>query len=237
MNRVRPIVVLALGAAVVTGLHAEAATSAGTTVKKVCYLVRDASGDANGVNFIGSPVPTENAGPSSDTLDITSVDLASNATTLTGVIRVKKLSASDTSAPTGAGWQINFLAPNNQQLSLLASVDPSGKPSFGAGYLDPTSGSTSVYGADTSGVKGKFLPTKNAIHISVPLSTFVAQAPLKSGDTLSGISAFSGQNLSLNDPTGAFGGGLLLGDSNDADDASGGKNYVMGTASCVVPGK
>src|SRR3954451_18472307 len=68
--------------------------------KPACKLVTDGSGDAKGT---GTAVTT----PSSDAnLDIITADIATNATTLTGVLRVSKPSASDSMAPTGWEYQV-----------------------------------------------------------------------------------------------------------------------------------
>lgn len=233
MNLTRPVVLAAVAASAVAVTSAHAAPV--TKVKKSCNLVKDAAGDANGFNPIGSPVPTENAGPSDDSLDIRSVDVASDGKTLTGVVRVNKLAASDSMSPTGSGWQISFNAPGGQQFSLLATSDPSGAVTYGAGYTDPKTGSTDLYPGGTA--TGKFLPTKNQIHISVPLSAFAGQSVIRTGDTLTGLLAFSGQSAAIPDVTGQFGGGTLVGDTNPSDSAGPGKNYVVGTLSCVTPGR
>src|SRR5687768_3148932 len=78
------------------------ATTASAKPKAVCNLVSDAKADA-GYNNV----------PGADGDDIVSADLASDATTLTGVVRLAGLSASDPQAPLGRNYSVLFNGPGS----------------------------------------------------------------------------------------------------------------------------
>jgi hypothetical protein len=239
MKYARPLVIAAVAGSLVTAGAANASTSHPNKKKPkpVCNLVTDAPGDANGIGsqltVEGQGVPpAENAGPSDDNFDIVSADVASSATTVTGVIRVKGLSATDSNSPTGGSWQINFDA-GGTTFELLASTNPQGTPTYQAAYQSTTGGS--LY--PTTGITGVFNTAKHEIHISAPLSVLGAQVKITAGMVFTNISADAGQSAAIPDSAGAFGGGSIFTDSNAADTASTTKAYKAGTRSCVTPGK
>jgi hypothetical protein len=90
-------------------VHAQAA---GKKVKKVCRLVTDATDDAKNAAGSGNP-----------SLDIISADVATNATTLTAVIRVAKLTSGfDPQAPLGRSWQLGMAVPGANAGQLVVGV-------------------------------------------------------------------------------------------------------------------
>ena len=99
MKLARPALAAALVASVTAAGVAGAATK--PKLKPACHLIADASGDA----------PFFGPSPSDDTLDITSGDIATNAKTLTGVVRVKNLTATSTSTYTGQTYYVQFSVP------------------------------------------------------------------------------------------------------------------------------
>ena len=201
-------------------------------VKPVCNLVTDAAGDAKQVNA-QPPVPatTLPAGSSDDAFDITSLDVATDKSVVTGVIRVKALSASSQYAPMGSSWFVSF-AVDGATLTLGAHASATGTITYDGSYASATGGS--LY---PGALTGAFDKVKNEVRITAPLSLFAAQATIKSGTKLTAISGAAGQEVAVPEATGAFGGGTFFSDANSTDNAGGGQDYVAGTKSCVIPGK
>ncbi len=217
----RPVLALALcaGLAGVTGL-----SSASAAPKPVCKLVTDPAGDT-----VVYPV----AGQTSDAMDIVSMDVATSKRIVTAVVRVKKLAMTDVHAPTGMSWSANFVA-SGITLSLSAHTGPAGTPLFYASYDDPTVGG-SIYAAPVEGV---FDLAKNEIRMSASVSTFAGEAAITPGKTkLTDLSATTGAEVLIPLPVGSFGNTLFSTTVGTADTASGGKDYLAGTASCVAVGK
>jgi hypothetical protein len=214
----RPLTAVAVGASVILAGAAVAAPKA----KPVCNLVSDAAGDS-------SVYPA--GGVSDDALDVTGVDLASDKTSITGVIRVKKLSASSTNAPTGMSWTVNFSAEGTD-FSLAGHATAAGTIVFDTAYAGATGGS--LYGPGTTGV---FDTTKNEVRITAPLSMLSPQADIRAGKTkITGISGRTGGEILVPDATGTFG-PTLFSDSEFSADTTGEAGYLAGTPSCVAIGK
>src|SRR3982751_4828473 len=97
------VALLATSLLVTGGIGAASTASAkpakAKAVKPVCNLVQDAKGDAGANNI-----------PGADGDDIVSADVASDATTLTGVIRLAALQANDPQAPFGRNYSVLFTA-------------------------------------------------------------------------------------------------------------------------------
>ena len=206
--------------------------SAAPKAKPVCNLITDAAGDA-GYNNV----------PGGDGDDIVSADLATDATTVTGVVRVAGLSTPDPEAPLGRNYTVLFTAPKSADLLFMsARTYPQGtKFIYGYQAEDPNTGVTTNYAlGDAAGVVDT---AKGEIHISVPVKGFVdgAKAKLAPGTKLAGLSAtverivgqgfVPSQSPAPGAPRVPLGGFLLA-----FDDAAGG-SYVMGTPSCVAVGK
>ena len=220
--RLRPAlatgVVLALAA---TGVASAAAKSAAP--KPVCNLVVDPAGDS-------SVYPA--GGVQDDALDITSVDLATDKTNITGVIRVKKLATSSPNAPTGMNWTVNFTV-DGTVFSMAGHATAAGTTVFDTAYQTTTGGS--LYGPGTTGV---FDTAKNEVRITAPLSLFSAQADIRSGKTkITDINGRTGGEILVPDPSGTFGPTIFSDSEFDADSTSNGPTYLAGTPSCVVVGK
>jgi hypothetical protein len=200
--------------------------------KPVCNLVTDAKGDA-GYNNV----------PGADGDDIVSADIASDGTTITGVLRAAGISANDPQAPFGRNYSVLFTAPGSADLLFLsARTYPQGtKFIYGYQAVDPTSGvNTNYMLGDATGVVDT---TKSEVHVSVPIKSYIdgAKAKLAPGAKLAGLTAtvdrIAGQGfvpsqvLVPGTPRAPLGGFLL-----PFDDAAGAP-YFMGTPSCVVVGK
>jgi len=158
----RLFLVLVASSLCVPAIAAHATPAKKHKPKPACKLVTDGGGDAKGT---GTAVST----PSSDAnLDIISADVATSATTLTGVVRVSKLASSDSMAPTGWQYQVVFTVGG-----VADKVDVVVGP-----------GGTSWDGGKGT---GKIDAAKKEVRISVPLSAL--NVPVKPGTVLSDIGA------------------------------------------------
>jgi hypothetical protein len=206
--------------------------SAAPKAKPVCNLIVDAKGDA-----------AYSAAPGADGDDIVSADVASNSTTVTGVVRVAALASPDPQAPLGRNYTVLFSAPKSGDLLFMsARTYPQGtKFVYGYQAMDPSTGVNTNYAlGDATGTTDT---AKGEIHISVPVKGFVdgAKAKLAPGAKLVGLTAtvdrivgqgfVPSQSPAPGAPRVPLGGFLL-----PFDDAAGG-SYLMGTRSCVVVGK
>ncbi|HVF19101.1 MAG TPA: hypothetical protein VNA14_02545 [Mycobacteriales bacterium] len=213
-----------LAASIVLTGYAGSATAA-----PPCNLILDASGDAVAV-----------AGPSDDSLDVVSADIASDKKTLTAVIRIKKLAHPNPTSPIGQSYFVLFSAAGAaNQLFVSAGLYATGNQFlFGYQGVDPLLPLNTSYtlGSGTGTVD----MDKSELRISVPLEAFKEQADLKPGKKLSGLIAEGrkvfGQRVIPSQQVGparAPLGGLTL----TADTAEATKGYVLGAKNCVEVGK
>jgi hypothetical protein len=207
--RLRPVLALAVcaGLAAATGV-----ATAAPKVKPVCNLVVDETGDGG-------------IATSSGDVDIVSADLASNAKTITAVIRLDGDPASvNPQAPGGKNYYMSFTAPGSDQPQFLsAEFDPVAGASYHSGFEEDVNGvgnKTSDADAVMGAVKG------NVITITAPLSAFSSRVNLKPGKKLTDLTAEVFALIGTSTT-----GGLLA----NADDATG-KAYTTGTPSCVKVG-
>ena len=196
MKIVRPLVAVALGVSFVVAGSVSAKTA------PACNLITDPAGDVTAVP--------------SDNLDILSGDIASNAKSLTAVIRVAKLATSDSTAPTGMAYNLRFQVDGDAATYYLLSSNT------------PTTGQVFEYGTVATNVltkvgdaTGVIDMAKNEIRITAPLDF----GGLKSGAKIGALQAFSQRRFVA----------LLAGaDSTVIDDT---KTYKAGAPSCVTVGK
>ena len=127
--------------------------------KPVCNLIVDAKGDA-----VAPAAPM----PNDPNLDILSADIATNATTLTAVLRIADLSGKGDTSPTGRAYTFVFTARGH-----VVSVE---------GIVGP-SGVTWAGGKGSGTIDSK----KNEVRVHIPLSTLPVQ--VKAGDKLNGLKA------------------------------------------------
>lgn len=197
--------------------------------KPVCNLVTDEAGDAQ----------YNGAVPGTDADDVVGGDIAGDAKTLTGVVRVGDLPAADPTWPTGRAYFLDFSSPASAEaLFLSARVYPQGAQ-FVYGYrgVDPTTGLNTSYTLGTA--TGVVDAAKKEVRISAPLSGFASKGGIKPGTSLSSLAAttwrIAGQGAVPSQEVGPVRvpvGGLLL----PFDDGAAVKPYVVGTPSCVKPG-
>ena len=213
-NRFR---IAAAAVLVVAGLASttHASAEAKKKIKPTCHLVTDATDDA------------KNAASSKDpSLDITSADIATNATMLTAVIRVAKLSTGvDPQAPLGRVWQIAMAVPgaNAGQLVVGVSDGPFGvRDNDGLGgkvRLDTATNSvyvTESLSALATAFHAHILKGKTRITQFIATATAMIQEPAVGGLT------------TLNLPGGATDSAPTTGVSPSA--------YVAGAPSCLKVG-
>jgi hypothetical protein len=220
---------LLLSTSLVLAGFAGVATAA-PKAKPVCNLVADATGDAN---LGGAP------GGAGD--DIVSADIATDAKTLTGVVRMAGLAANDPEWLNGRAYFAEFTAPGSADvLFVQARAYPTGTIwSYGYSGVDPTSGINTSYTLGSA--TGVIDEAKKEVRISAPVKGFVdgAKAKIGPGVKLKGLGARvyrqGGQGLV---PSQEVAGTRvpLSGLNVLLDDAAGG-TYVMGTPSCVAVGK
>jgi hypothetical protein len=206
------------------------ASAAPAKAKPVCNIISDPAGDA-GV----SPAP------GADGDDIVSADVASDGTTLTGVIRTAALADVDPQAPMGRSYFVEFSVKGSADLLFVsARTYPTGtKFVYGYSGVDPNTGVNTSYTLGEA--TGVIDVAKKEVRISAPVKGFVdgAKAKLANGTKLGALASRvyrqGGQGLVPSQQVGParvpLGGFNLL-----FDDAVGG-TYVVGTPSCVVVGK
>ena len=210
----RPAVAMLLVASVVAGGAASAAPKKKPKpAPPICNQIVDPKGDATAGAISASNEPS---------WDVVSADIASDAKTLTTVIRVDKLAKSTQSDPLGSQWRFDFFV-GETNLYTQATSTPFGDR-FVVGYTDTTS-----HAITNPAVTGVFDEAKNEVRVSAPLSAFDAQAKIPPGTSLTQLAASAGDfvNTAGGNPSGSF----------QADDAAGAKPYITGTATCVVVGK
>lgn len=209
----RRLVVL-LSVLAVGGIAAPRAAVGGPAV---CNLIVDRAGDAN--NFAGAD----------GSLDVVSADLASDATTVTAVFRLKKFDAVSPGAPQGRHYYLLFQpAKPTIRLFLNVTVLQGGVARYAWGAIEPIEGTGITFYND--GQYGVLNPAtgfidagKNEIHVSALVKDVAAKGDVKPEGTIKRLEAAT-----------FYSAGLFIFPS---DTATAKTNYVAGTPSCVKPGK
>lgn len=224
----RSALLIAAALVAVTGMTADAAAP-----KKVCNLIKDAAADT-------SDTPT----PGTPSVDVVGADIASNKTKITAVVRVAKLSKTDSGAPFGQAWFFQFvpkgLAAPNAFLFLAAYSTPTGGDEFIVGRQAPHATgaiNTSYKIADASGV---FDEAKSEIRITADIASFGEFAKLiKPGTSLGTLTADARQLFGQRAVPSPVAGGVLVptgGLTFTQDTAVGTKPYAAGAPSCLKVG-
>lgn len=206
--------VLALSAILASGLAAgaDAAVKKPKPVPPVCNLVSDAKGDATAFAVLASGAPNEPG------LDIISADIATDAKTLTAVLRLDGDPAALSTSPNGGAWYFVFETPGGKYYTFARSTKS--LTAFGVGGYDATTGQRATIGSGS----GTIDSAKKEVRVSVPLSLVPG---LKPGVKITGIAPYTQREFTAN------GGGA----TPTADTAEGSKSYTAGAKSCVTPGK
>ncbi len=217
--QVRPVLAFVVAATLVSGIGVSAAAPKPRPkpIKPVCNLFTDAKDDGTG--FV---LTDQNYLPNDPQLDIISGDVASNGKVITAVLRLADLKATDTSAPTGRTYYVNF-GVGEVELNLSAALDADGVATYGAGFQD-TAGR-----AGLGAVTGVIDLAKKEVRIHAPLAIFGEKAPLKAGSKLDYVEGLA-QRYVGNRTVGR-------GVTPSADATDPGLGYTIGAPSCVIPGK
>jgi hypothetical protein len=160
--RIRSLIAVATVAPLLAGVGAAHAAKKPPVKRPVCNLIPDSAGDGSDLGVGGLH------GPNDPNLDILSADVATNATTLTAVIRVAGFSATSDTAPTGRAYDLVFHAGTKNVL-VRALVN--------------ATGNTWAGGAGTGTVD----TAAKEVRISVPLAKL--PVPIKVGDKLTELQA------------------------------------------------
>lgn len=212
--RLRTAVAVGLVSALALGGAAQAAPKKAKPkpVPPTCNLIVDPAGDDGSEVF-----------QHSQSLDLLGADIASSAKLVTAVLRVAKLTKSDSAAaPTGRAWYLEFSVANGQApLWLGAQSTPSGEL-FRYGWVDGS------IRRSLGTAEGAFDEAKNEIRITAPVDVWADRGSVKAGTKVTGLAAASYNFLGV----AAVGGSLQPGDTAETS-----KMYQAGAPSCVVVGK
>ncbi len=179
-------------------------------VRTVCRLVTDAAGDTEIV--------------ATDSMDILSADIASDARKVVVVIRVKSWSETEPTAPMGRVFKITFTGQGGAHPVWLSYVTTPTGSSFNYGYVDAAGVSEGAGDAN-----GKI--ADGVLRISAPITALSALPDVgsfKPGKRITDISVYSGRFL------GAYvSKDYYASMTEPADVAETTKTYVAGTKTCV----
>ena len=223
--------------AALVALVAPAAVAA-PKVAPSCNTITDPAGDTFAFRTQNDPPAGSPAyGPQDDNLDLISADLASDGKVVTAVVRIKKLSRTVQTSPTGLTAAIGFLIGSGDTVVRLQAVLATGQADrFEVSAIPPDNlpNQPSTYVGDVTGVVDL---AKNEVRITAPAAMLAPYGTLKPGTPLipndaesatvsrgvPAITSTPGQPMTTRGPF--------------ADIAAGGKAVKVGAPSCVVPGK
>lgn len=193
------------------GVSAEAATKA--KPKPMCKNVIDDKGDV-----VLTQAAPESATPD-PALDLVSADLGSNSKVVTAAIRVDKLARPASTSPAGTVYELRVTHAKSDLTYVLWAHVTGATATYGVGTVD-TSSSAEI--AESTGTAtGVVDLAKSEIRITAPYSALGgAKLGLKAG-----IDSVVVKRSAANQYYGRY-----------SDDASGGKSFVFGAASCVKVG-
>jgi hypothetical protein len=170
--RIRLIAVAGIAFAVGMSTVAVAAPKA-AKVAPICKLVVDPANDLVSGGFI-NPQLSAVGRPYDPALDVVSADIANDANTLTGVIRVAKLTVGDPMAPSGRIYRLSYkIRSSGVGGELYAQITPTGNL---------------FYGGNGTGVVDL---AKNEVRISVPISRLIGHPTFGPGEAIANLTAFT----------------------------------------------
>jgi hypothetical protein len=181
-----------------------------------CNLMVDDKGDAQ---FLG-------AAPNNPNQDIVSADIASDAKTVTAVLRLASFAATDPQSPLGRGYYVLFNAPGSDfPIYFNMQITPDlTRYAWGDREVLATGNGSYVKKGDATGVIDT---AKGEIRISAPVADVNAVGKVKPGSKLTNINASATTVIGTSAT-----GGLV----STVDDAASTKPYIAGSPSCVKPG-
>ena len=202
------------------------ATTAQAAAKPLCQAVKDAAGDA-----------ALEAVPGNANDDILSADLASDGKLLTAVVRMGGVDTADPEAPLGRHYLVQLDAKGGDTtLFLSARTYPTGTQ-FLYGY----SGTNVVLSTSyvMGQAKGFIDAAKKEVHITVPVSVFASHGAkfLKGTKVTPTITVYRMMGQGVVPSQQVRPAYVPLGGVSEAFDNASGKSYVVGTRTCVTPGK
>lgn len=210
-------------AAVAAVLAASTFASAASGAARTCNLVVDRTGDQV------HPLSDTGVQLMSDDLDVVGADVATSRKYVTGVIRLVSLRETDLDAPTGRAYAVAFTV-GGHRYSMRATYGPDGY-------------SASAWDEDTGTGIGDAAVVFDHAKREVRLTTWAATFGIVPGSRLSQIGVVTGQRYGTNGGRGvsagvgpgvwAGGGGM----TQETDYATGSRDYVAGTPSCVTAGR
>lgn len=209
-----------IAAAAIAGTLTVAAEAA--PIPKSCNLVVDPAGDDGGTL------------PHNDSLDVLSADIASDAKSVTAVIKVAKLTATDNNAPSGRAWYFAFNVPGAATpIYLGATVTPTAT-NFAYGWVDGS------INRSLGSATGKLDLAKNEIRVTAPIAAWGDRGAVKPKSKVTGLRTTSYYFVGAIAPVPATpvtaanpGGGSL----QPGDEALSAKTYIAAAPSCVVVGQ
>lgn len=242
--RFRPVAAVCVFALAASAPQALAASHKAKPAKKVCNLISDPDPDA----IVDPTIGIAKKGVQDDTADIVSADIASDATYVTVVIRLKAMAQPDPTWPEAHNYLVQWNVPGHDKpVYLGGTIDPNpASAAYGPQFVFGDEGSTNAvavlftaFNVDQAAhVTGKVDTAAKTVTMSVPISELGGYGTFKPGTRFDGVTAISqvevnGPNTPSNLPI--FGGSLAQGiGTADTDAAS--KPYIAGTPSCVKPG-
>jgi hypothetical protein len=197
--------------------------------KPVCNLVVDDKGDS-----------TASTVPGDTSVDLVGGDFASNAKTITAVIRVDKLVNPDPQAPFGQSYFATFTVKGlADTLTMSVGLYPTGNEfKFGYQGVDPNTGVNTSY--TLGDATGSIDLAKGELRVSADIAKFPQAKSLKPGGLVSTLVLEArrvyGQRKvpSQDTPAGVR---VPLGGVTLTFDTADGKKYTLGAKSCVAVGK
>lgn len=189
----------------------------------LCKLVVDELGDTEA--------------PYVESLDLTSADVASDATVVTAVIRVARLNSFELTAPGGVEYSLAFDV-GRARLKFNAARTPDGEL-FEVFSETPLPGQASSAGWTVSRVavvSGAFNEDLAEVRIHAPLSALRGHADLRPGTVLSRLRAVASWRAGIAGIP-SESGRLSVAFTNGNDEATSTRVYPAGARSCVVPGR
>jgi hypothetical protein len=198
----------------------------------VCRLIPDVPGDAAyGLVTPPARVPLVPGTPGDDLL---SADIASDGRRLTAVLRMAEVAVPDPVAPLGRAYTVVFTVQGKGSWFLSARTYATGTQYLYGDFVTQAGGTTAsrVLGP----ARGRIDPARRLVVVDAPASVFAGG--LRRGTTLrvpnASVGRWVGQGAV---PAQQVAGQQvpLTGGAMSFDDARG-RNYVVGTRSCVHPG-
>jgi hypothetical protein len=229
MKLARLSIALTCVALVVVATHAEAKPKPKPAAPQPCHAVTDPADDANGINP-GASLSAAHAGPNIDPLDILSIDLGTNKTSMIWVMRVKKLALTSPDAPTGMFWSVHFTI-RKTAFTVAAHSDLVNGISYDLSYATAAGGGTAP-----GPLTGVFDLAHNEIRIVVPVASIATweRTPLRT--KIAAIGGVTGQEILAPGMSAYAGDARTAHPTNAVDWTANDGTYTPGKSACAKSG-